>query len=258
MIDDFKFDIGMKNFDWKDQVFKALAAFVNLSIEDSAQKIFIEKKILDDMEQLLKEFKTTDKEEQAVIFRVYNFYSKLLSKNEAAAKIVLKQRHTVFKTILYFNSQFKEGDLQINALRTLHPLCRCEDFKEVCMDTHKFTAGVFDQYVKEVIKLFQDSQDKSKNADGKEDWTSFVNSCASTVAFINSFPERVQEFEPMIKDLIRIVKDKTDVVRKNAAILLAKMANDETMNQKIRDNHGFDVLMSLRDIFSAKTMNDHS
>jgi len=57
-----------------------------------------------------------------------------------------------------------------------------------------------------------------------------VNSCASTVAFINSFPERVQEFEPMIKDLIRIVKDKTDVVRKNAAILLAKMANDETMN----------------------------
>jgi len=64
MIADFKFDIGMKNFDWKDQVFKALACFVNMSIEDSAQKIFIEKKILDDMEQLLKEFKTTDKEEQ--------------------------------------------------------------------------------------------------------------------------------------------------------------------------------------------------
>ena len=57
-----------------------------------------------------------------------------------------------------------------------------------------------------------------------------MNSCGSTVAFLSAFPERVQEFEPMIKDLIRIVKDKTDVVRKNAAILLAKMANDETMN----------------------------
>ena len=111
MIDDFKFDIATKNFDWKDQVFKALAAFVNISIEDAGQKVFIEKKLLEDMEQLLKEFKTTDKEEQAVIFRVYNFYSKMLGKNEEAAKIVLRQRHTVFKTILYFNHQFKEGDL---------------------------------------------------------------------------------------------------------------------------------------------------
>ena len=85
-----------------------------------------------------------------------------------------------------------------------------------------------------------------------------MNSCASTVAFLTAFPERVQEFEPMIKDLIKIVKDKTEVVRKNAAILLAKMANDEEMNKKIRENHGFDVLMSLRDIFSSKKMNDHS
>jgi hypothetical protein len=47
-------------------------------------------------------------------------------------------------------------------------------------------------------------------------------------------------------DLIRIVKDKTDIVRKNAAILLAKLAKDEENNKFIRANHGFDVLLSLR------------
>jgi hypothetical protein len=50
----------------------------------------------------------------------------------------------------------------------------------------------------------------------------------------------------MIIDLIRVVKDKTDIVRKNAAILLAKLAQDEENNKFIRANHGFDVLMSLR------------
>lgn len=147
--------------------------------------------------------------------------------------------------------------MQLNALRTLHPLCKLENFAEVCLNEHKFTKAVFDPYVKEVLQLFKDSLDKSKNG-GSEDWAAFVNACASVVAFLQAFPERVKEFEPMIKDLIHVVKEKTDVVRKNAAILLAKLANDEDLNKVVRENHGFDVLMSLRDIFSAKKMNDKS
>lgn len=51
----------------------------------------------------------------------------------------------------------------------------------------------------------------------------------------------------MVLDLIYVVKEKTDVIRQNAAILLAKLAADEELNKFIRANHGFDVLMSLRD-----------
>ena len=53
----------------------------------------------------------------------------------------------------------------------------------------------------------------------------------------------------MILDLINVIKEKTELVRKNAAILLAKLAVNEDNNKFIRANHGFDVLMSLRNQF---------
>jgi hypothetical protein len=70
--------------------------------------------------------------------------------------------------------------------------------------------------------------------------------CASGVAFLEAFPERVQEFKDFVIGLIYVIKEKTEMVRKNAAILLAKLANDEELKTFIRANHGFDVLMSLR------------
>jgi hypothetical protein len=70
--------------------------------------------------------------------------------------------------------------------------------------------------------------------------------CASGVAFLEAFPERVQEFKDFVIDLIYVIKEKTEMVRKNAAILLAKLANNEELKAFIRANHGFDVLMSLR------------
>ena len=70
--------------------------------------------------------------------------------------------------------------------------------------------------------------------------------CASGVAFLEAFPERVQEFKDFVIGLIYVIKEKKEMVRKNAAILLAKLANDEELKTFIRANHGFDVLMSLR------------
>ena len=55
----------------------------------------------------------------------------------------------------------------------------------------------------------------------------FTNATAGMTAFITAYPERVKEFESIIKDLIHVVKEKTEAVRKNAAILLAHIAKDE-------------------------------
>ena len=90
---------------------------------------------------------------------------------------------------------------------------------------------------------------KIKDGQTQPDWQIFVNCCASTVAFVDTFPERQIDFQPMILDLIMVVKEKTEIVRKNAAILLAKLAQNEENNKFIRANHGFDVLMSLRGTF---------
>ena len=105
----------------------------------------------------------------------------------------------------------------MNALRTLHPLCRVEGFRTICFDEHKLTAATFNTYVKEVQLLF-------KGALKTENWDTFVNACGSMTAFYDCFPERAEEFQGVILDLIHIVKEKTEVLRKNAAILLAKLA----------------------------------
>lgn len=256
VIKDFHEDVKGQGFDWKDMIFKSMACFVNLSIEASAQNLFLKENVLDDMQTLLTVLKPSEAEDRQIIERVYNFLSKILRNQEAAEK-VLTQKHTVFKTLLYFQKQFKDGDLQLNALRTLHPLTKLDDFKDTCLNEHKFTPQTFDTYVTEIHDLFKDSLDKSKH-DGKEDWPSFVNACGSATAFLGAFPERIPEFKPMILDLIYVIKEKTDVIRQNAAILLAKLAQDDELNKYIRANHGFDVLMSLRDTFSAKKMKDHS
>lgn len=201
----------MQGFDWKDMVFKTLACFVNLSIETPAQSLFLRKKLLDDVQTLLTVLKTSDPEERHIIERLFNLLGKML-RNQEAAETVLTHKHTLFKTILYFHRQFHEGDLQLNALRTLHPLTKLPDFKDTCLNEHKFTLNTFDTYVTEITQLFKDSLDKTKH-EGKEDWATFVNTCASTTAFLGAFPERVREFKPMVLDLIYVVKEKTEVIR---------------------------------------------
>ena len=77
-----------------------------------------------------------------------------------------------------------------------------------------------------------------------------MNACASATSFLGAFPERALGFKPMVLDLIHVVKEKTGVARSNAAVLLAKLAADEELNKLIRANHGFDVLVSLREQFA--------
>ena len=75
-------------------------------------------------------------------------------RQKQAANEAVKMRHLVFKSVLYMNKQF-EGDLQQNALRTLHPLMKVEEgFATICYDQHKFTKSTFDNYTKELLILF--------------------------------------------------------------------------------------------------------
>jgi len=50
----------------------------------------------------------------------------------------------------------------------------------------------------------------------------------------------------LIVPLINVISNKTQLVRKNAAVLLAKLANDESNAVVMRANHGTEVLVSLR------------
>ncbi len=74
----------------------------------------------------------------------------------------------------------------------------------------------------------------------------YVNVCASITAFVTAFPKRLIEYQQLIVPLINVISNKTQLVRKNAAVLLAKLANDEENAVVMRANHGTEVLVSLR------------
>jgi hypothetical protein len=155
------------------------------------------------------------------------------------------------KTVIYFNREFKAGELQLNALRVLHTLLKIEGFKTLWLEDHQLTTKLFDSFSIEVIFLLKESLKEAKTEDNQEAWSCFVNACAGSSAFIICFPDRIREFESIITDLIFVIKEKTEVIRKNAAILLAHLAKDEELNKVVRANHGFDVLMSLKGVFGA-------
>jgi hypothetical protein len=52
----------------------------------------------------------------------------------------------------------------------------------------------------------------------------------------------------LIVPLIKVVGGKTDMVRKNAAVLLARLAIDEENAKVMRANHGTEVLVSLKNV----------
>ena len=49
----------------------------------------------------------------------------------------------------------------------------------------------------------------------------------------------------MIVPLINVTKEKVDLVRKNAAVCLAKLSKDEQNAKVMRENHGTEILVSL-------------
>lgn len=50
--------------------------------------------------------------------------------------------------------------------------------------------------------------------------------------------------------LIEVMKDKLDLVRKNAAVCLAKLCKDEENAKVMRFHHGTEVLVSLSGVLT--------
>lgn len=102
----------------------------------------------------------------------------------------------------------------------------------------------FDTYVSEVKDLFSECIAKS-------DTDNLINCCSSISAFTEVFPERSPDFKTIIVPLITLIKEKTDLIRKNAAVCLARLARDEECGKVMRENHGTEVLVSLGNVLTG-------
>ena len=58
------------------------------------------------------------------------------------------------------------------------------------------------------------------------------------------------KFKSLIPTLIYICANKTELLRKNAAVLMARLSNNEENLAAIRELHGTDVLLSLKDVLT--------
>jgi len=62
---------------------------------------------------------------------------------------------------------------------------------------------------------------------------------------LDAFPNSVSEYADLIPGLTNILKDQVDLERKNAAVLVAKMARNEEMKKLLHKHHTMEVLMSV-------------
>ena len=130
----------------------------------------------------------------------------------------------------------------MNAFRCMHAIFKTPEFGSRSENDLGLKPITYDNITKDLIEMFYTSLKA-------EDWNVFVNACACSVALLDAFPTRGNDLKGLVPDIIAVVKDKTETVRKNAAVLLAKMARDEQLKDLIRQHHGMDVLLSLRTAF---------
>lgn len=73
-----------------------------------------------------------------------------------------------------------------------------------------------------------------------------INTMSLMNSIITFIPSKSFVVKPIIQNVINIAKDKLDLLRKNAAILLAKIAKStEEMEKVVRELHGIDVIMNV-------------
>jgi hypothetical protein len=126
-------------------------------------------------------------------------------------------------------------------LIVLHGCCKVEGFGDLVRNKHGFEDKTWDQYVAKILKEFKAQIEA-------EDWNIVINICSSISAFTHpsAFPSRLPDFKPFILPLISICANKTDMLRKNAAVCLARLANEDGNKKFMIANHGMEVLSSLK------------
>ena len=80
----------------------------------------------------------------------------------------------------------------------------------------------------------------------EQNYQRIVNILSLLIEIVGIYSEKAKECKNIVEYIINICKEKTDLLRKNAAILLARIAkSNKEMEEFVRNLHGMDVLMSI-------------
>jgi len=171
-----------------------------------------------------------------LLFRIVKYNKKLFDKKSE----VPEKEKVVNNLIKFMDKKFcgiEDGLLDYN-IKTWVFLLKVDN-KEL-----------FDNKIEKLIKncneiLIKDCGNNLKGINDKN-YQRIVNILSLLIAIIEIFKEKANECKNIIEYIINICKEKTDLLRKNAAILLAKIAkSNKEMEDFVRSLHGMDVLMSI-------------
>ena len=143
--------------------------------------------------------------------------------------------------LLFFAT--KEDEIFRQNLIIWHAVCKTPEFNSLYLEEHKLPENIFEAYLARIVNEFE----KSHKAD---DSALLINCCASITAFTGAFPAHLIKFKALIPSLIFITANKTELLRKNAAVLMARLSNNEECLAEIRALHGTEVLLSLKDVLT--------
>ena len=120
-------------------------------------------------------------------------------------------------------------------------ICICRD-KNIFLTKNKRLNKIINLTINILIR--DCGEDASKiNKDNND---RIVNTLTLLNSIVGSYPQYVNELKKIIQLIITICKEKTELTRKNAAFLLAKIAtSNEELKEYIRSLHGMDILMNI-------------
>lgn len=239
IVDVFENDVLKRPFDWVDSSAKALHVLVNASLEPSAQAFLSSRNVVQQIQTIFERIKigSKDSDEVELALRSQQLVSKLVKYPEGLDKII-GSKEIILRQLLNYAGNSSE-ELVKSALIVLHNCCRAPQFRETCLDTHKFTLSNFDSFVSASKKRFYTMFEEKR-------WDEYANVCLSINGFVAIFPEKSTEYGEIIKTLIQVMSEKTGHERKNSATLLAKLSLNEDNKKIMTANHGTEVLVSLK------------
>lgn len=132
------------------------------------------------------------------------------------------------------------AEIQKGALIAFHASCMVPGFKDLCKTKHGVDSELtqFDGVIHKACELFTKAYEQKS-------WDQYALVCQSITNFAGAFPERQIRFKALIVPLIDVISNKTDSVRKNSAVLLATLSQNEENKKWSQEHHGTEVLLSV-------------
>ena len=231
MVELFRIEEEFKNFDWMESTEKILAVLINWSMNTDAQEYLGKVGIIDVIENVWS--KTFYCEEQkTIITRLMYLLSRISSQPKVILKIVAS-KVMMIRIFLYFNRQFPE--LTPHVLKIIYSLWKLKEELAKHTEEHEINVHNFVKESREMLKENIDNWNREK----------FINISGLISAFLDWFPNVASEYGSLIPDLTLILKDRVDLERKNAAIVIAKLAKDKDLKEEMNQYHTMEILMSL-------------